>query len=219
MGRYEYATVSLCDEAYLEDAQQVLADVFDIAINVCGLAEQETVGAFLASGIAHQLERHNPAFVAGCSGTELVQLMLPFAGRWEEVEPVPRFDRTPDWWVGWALAYYQFARAASYRSIFSRVPYGEIRQLYHPLHEAPESKFVEVLERRLAQRQGPTKLKVQREAAGFSQTQLARASGVGLRSIQLYEQRQKDVDKAQAATLFKLSRALHCEVADLVESA
>ncbi len=78
---------------------------------------------------------------------------------------------------------------------------------------------MEVLERRLAQRQGPTKLKVQREAAGFSQTQLARASGVGLRSIQLYEQRQKDVDKAQAATLFKLSRALHCEVADLVEAA
>ena len=35
--------------------------------------------------------------------------------------------------------------------------------------------------------------------------------------IQQYEQRQKDINKAQADTLLRLSRVLNCGVEDLVE--
>lgn len=219
MGRYEYAVVPLGDEAYLEDARQALGDLFDIAVNACGLHGQEAADAFIASGIARQFERHNPVFIAGKSGSDLVQLMLPYAGRSELLAGAERFERTPDWWVGWALAYFQFVRGGAYRDVLDRVPYDEVRAMYHPLHEAPESKFVDVLEGLLRERRGPTKLKIQREAAGLSQSQLAAAAGVGLRSIQMYEQRNKSVGKAQAITLMKLAQALHCEIADLVEAA
>ena len=63
-----------------------------------------------------------------------------------------------------------------------------------------------------------TKLKRIRENRGLSQSELAKLSGVKLRSIQMYEQRVNDIDKAQAGTIYKLSRVLGCTVEDLLES-
>lgn len=55
------------------------------------------------------------------------------------------------------------------------------------------------------------------ERRGGKRTQLARASGVGLRSIQMYEQRQKDINRAQGLTLYALARALRCRMEGLLE--
>ncbi len=46
--------------------------------------------------------------------------------------------------------------------------------------------------------------------AQLSQRQLAEFSGVLIRTIQQYEQRQKDINKAQAETLILLARTLAC---------
>ena len=50
------------------------------------------------------------------------------------------------------------------------------------------------------------------------QAELSELSGVKLRSIQMYEQRVNSIDKAQAGTVYKLSRVLGCTVEDLLES-
>ena len=63
-----------------------------------------------------------------------------------------------------------------------------------------------------------TKLKQLRQRAGLSQSELADASGVPVRTIQQYEQRQKSINKAQAEYLMMLARALHCTAEDLIES-
>ena len=42
-------------------------------------------------------------------------------------------------------------------------------------------------------------------------------SGIPLRTIQQYEQRQKNINKAQAEYLVALARVLCCEVEDLME--
>ena len=47
---------------------------------------------------------------------------------------------------------------------------------------------------------------------------IAKLSGVSLRSIQMYEQKVNDIDKAQARTVYKLSRVLGCTVEDLLEN-
>ena len=60
-------------------------------------------------------------------------------------------------------------------------------------------------------------LKCIRSAHGLSQAQLAKRSGIGLRSIQMYEQRNKDINRAEAGSLLKLARALGCEMEDLLE--
>lgn len=43
-------------------------------------------------------------------------------------------------------------------------------------------------------------------------------SGVKLRSIQMYEQKSNDIDKAQARTLYKISRVLGCNIEDILEN-
>lgn len=77
--------------------------------------------------------------------------------------------------------------------------------------------IVEALSHRLAAAQLPTRLYRQRKICGVSQKQLAEASGVGLRSIQLYEQRQKNINHAAAETLYRLAFALHCSMENLLE--
>lgn len=62
-----------------------------------------------------------------------------------------------------------------------------------------------------------TNLKRIRTARGFSQKQLAELSDVSLRSIQMYEQRQKDINKAQSDSIFRLAKALSCTMEDLLE--
>ena len=86
------------------------------------------------------------------------------------------------------------------------------------LHEADESKFVEVaneiIERNMKDRK--SRLQAIRKARGFTQRQLSEASGVALRMIQLYEQKQNDISKAQVTVVLNLAKALGCEVEDLI---
>ena len=60
------------------------------------------------------------------------------------------------------------------------------------------------------------RLKYLRLKNGLSQSELARASGIPVRTIQQYEQRQKDLSKARAEYLIALARALNCDPATLL---
>ena len=62
-----------------------------------------------------------------------------------------------------------------------------------------------------------TSLKRIRTAYGCTQAELAKRSDVSLRSIQIYEQRNKNINKASAETLLRLSKALGCTIEDLME--
>lgn len=60
-------------------------------------------------------------------------------------------------------------------------------------------------------------LKRIRQALKMSQGQLSEKSGVNVRMIQHYEQGVKDINKAQAITLYKLAQALSCQMENLIE--
>ena len=62
-----------------------------------------------------------------------------------------------------------------------------------------------------------TNLQTKRKAAGLSQRDLAARSGVSVRIIQYYEQGVKDINKAAAATVYRLALALGCEMPELLE--
>ena len=64
----------------------------------------------------------------------------------------------------------------------------------------------------------PTNLERLRTRAGLSQAMLSQLSGVHLRSIQMYEQRQNDISKAQFNILNALARTLSCTIYDLMDS-
>lgn len=61
------------------------------------------------------------------------------------------------------------------------------------------------------------KLKEKRTQLELSQIQLAKASGVSLRMLQKYEQGVRDLNKAQAETVYKLAKALNCKMEELID--
>ena len=126
--------------------------------------------------------------------------------------------RSPQYWAGYVLAFAHCETGASFRRLLRAMPFSEIVSTYNPLHEADESKFVEVVKKRLIHSCAPSNLQRIRQASGFTQAQLSAASGVGLRSIQMYEQRNKDINKAQALTLRALAKALHCTMESIMEA-
>ena len=63
-----------------------------------------------------------------------------------------------------------------------------------------------------------SKLKQIREDQNITRSKLAEASGVNLRILQYYEQGYKDINKAQAITLYKIAQVLGCKIEDLLET-
>ena len=90
--------------------------------------------------------------------------------------------------------------------------------MYRVYHEMDISHFIEDMDTRYREVEKEPQLKVIRESHGLSQRELAELSGVKLRSIQMYEQKVNNIDKAQAGTVYKLSRVLGCTVEDLLEN-
>ena len=209
------------NESYLNSAKERLALFFDYAINDCGFDADMVAAMFITSGYAKQFERGNPAVIAGMSGIELARAVI-FRVYKEKALPSPAFveEKTPEYWAGWALASYQWYSAKRFKDIFTFAPLSEILRLYSLHHEADISKFIETMNffYEKSSQAAESKLKRIRENRGLSQSELAGQSGVNLRSIQMYEQKVNDIDKAQAQTLYKLARALGCEIEDLLEN-
>lgn len=61
------------------------------------------------------------------------------------------------------------------------------------------------------------KLKQTREAAGITQTELAKASGISVRVLQNYEQGTRPLNGARAITVYRIAKALNCTVEDLLD--
>lgn len=208
------------NEEYLDDAMKNLGDMVDYAVQTCGYEVDEFFDLFISSGIASQFENGNPKYVAGMSGVELAQAVLRNTnGVTDFPEPMFSEEYGREYWAGWMLAYYQWFSKRRFVDIISEgLPLSKVCDMYI-LHEADESKFVEnadiIIERHRLQRK--TKLQIIRKARGFTQQQLSDTSGVTLRMIQLYEQRQNDINKAQVNVVVSLARALGCDVEDLLE--
>ena len=62
-----------------------------------------------------------------------------------------------------------------------------------------------------------TKLQMVRLSRGLSQSKLAKASGVPLRTIQAYEVRFRQIEKAEIFVLVKLAKALRCKMTEIID--
>lgn len=207
------------NKSYLSNAKNRLAQFFDYTINDCKFNSDWTAMMFVQSGYAEQFERGNPAVLAGMSGIELAHRVINKIYKEKELPP-PSFrdDKSPEYWAGWALAEYQWYTGKRFKDIFEYAPLSKIVSMYSIYHEMDITQFIDTMNQLYYKKDADTKLKQIRESRGLSQTELAVESGVHLRSIQMYEQKANDIDKAQAKTLYKLSRVLGCEIEDLLEN-
>lgn len=205
------------NDIYLEDAMTNLGEAVEYAVLCCNLKGQEFLRLFLISGIGEEFGKGNVTYISGMSGIELARKVLEKCGiKPEDKVELPYIDYPPEYWIGWILAYYQWYTGKEFVTIINRLDYDTVYDLYVVLHEADESKAVEVFNA-IIERETETNLARLRKYCEFSQSQLAKASDVSVRSIQLYEQRKNNINHAQYNHLKSLSKVLGCEIEDLLE--
>ncbi|MDO4502831.1 MAG: helix-turn-helix transcriptional regulator [Coriobacteriia bacterium] len=215
--------MSAYDEAYVDHARTVMGSMLQTAVRELGVPLVDFYAMFLASPVCVEFERGNPAVVAGRSGAELALQIVQDAGHQDVVRfalasgRLGRVTPTAEYWAGWALAYYQWASELSFARIEAAVAIGEVAAMYDGYHEGGLLAFCEEMDRRYALAMPQSRLKALRILAGISQNDLSLISGVPVRSIQQYEQRQKNINKAGLQTACALARALGCRPEDLLE--
>ena len=205
-------------EIYLNRVQSMLGDAFDYAVNTCGVPGDDFVKLFSVSSISKRMENGEPSVLLGKSGIETaIDVLTETTGRTPEAKPQDRFERSAEYWIGWAIAYYQWYSSRKYSEIFKALSFDDLQKMYVTLHEADITKFADIADRKIRNYYSDTNLKRIRNSYGCTQAELAELSGVSLRSIQMYEQRRKDINKAGAETVYRLAKALGCTVEDLIE--
>lgn len=207
------------NELYLDDAMNNLGDMVEYAVCDMGYDPDQFFNWFISSGIASKFEKGNPKYVAGMSGFELAEAVLTTTNiEYKSIEPTCIEYKGREYWGGWILAYYQWFTGKRFEDIVKGgLPLSTVFSMYI-LHEADESKFVESANEILNRNKQTQKSKLHqiRKARGFTQQQLAEASGVTLRMIQLYEQGQNDINKAQVHVVLCLAKVLGCNIEDLL---
>ncbi len=205
-------------EMYVSRAMSVMGEAFDYAVNDCNISGEDFVKMLSVSPLSCYIENGEPAYVSGKSGIELVrECVYSVTGKDLNVEARVRYERTPEYWGGWAIAYYQWLSSRKYIDIFKAVTFDDLLKMYPTLHEADITKFADVVDERVKSVFKDTNLKRIRASYGCSQSELAKMSGVSLRSIQMYEQRQKDINRASVSTVNSLAKSLGCTIEDLME--
>ncbi|MBO4873069.1 MAG: helix-turn-helix transcriptional regulator [Lachnospiraceae bacterium] len=205
-------------EIYLSKAQSALGDAFEYAVHDFGIPGADFIRLFSVSSVSKRMEKGDPAYLAGKSGIEIaMDTLLETTGKLPEAAAEEHFSRSKEYWIGWAVCYYQWFSSRSYSEIFQAIPFEELVAMYNPLHEADVTKFVQIAEERIREYYKCTKLKKLRINYGCTQAELAKRSDVTLRSIQMYEQRRKDINKANVETLYRIATVLGCTIEDLIE--
>lgn len=206
------------DKIYLADAMHNFGEMLQYIARDCEMDRERFLSMFLASGVAEEFASGNPRYLCGMSGIELayevfaesnlaVKLPVPHAA-----SPYSRNNR-----IGQMLAYYQWKTCLPFRSILASLSIKDMEQLNAESPGATEDQFADKMSELIASRKPATHLRTLRKNCSFSQKELSDRSGVSLRSIQMYEQRQKDINHAQVHSLAAISSVLGCEIRDLLE--
>ena len=210
--------MSAYTETLLHKVQDRLSDMMDYAVNDIKMEPDVFFQLFATSKFARRIEAGDKILVYGRSGIELAQdVLLEKTDRTDFSPSRPNMQRTPAYWAGWIIAYYQWRSEWTFLEISEALPFTTVMQMYKIYHEAPEDRFADAADRIMAEKHPETRLRRIRNAYGCSQSELAKASGVGLRSIQLYEQRKKNINHAEAWHLKSLAQVLGCSIEDLFE--
>lgn len=208
------------DKVYLNKARTNLGRMLDFAVYDLKYDIADFFDLFIKSGIAKRFETGDYSLIAGMSGVELAYEVLEKSGTmYEHIQPIYTVERSKEFWTGWALAYYQWETVINFAEIIRYIPIKDIMALYAPYHEMDIRQFVDKMNALYREAKPETNLKLMRQRAGLSQRMLAELSGIPVRTIQQYEQRQKNINKACTEYLVMLAMVLCCKIEELMEKA
>lgn len=214
-------------ETYLLETMENVGAATDFATSVLGLSLQEFWGLFTASEVCRGIEGGMPWALVGITGEEMALRACWQAGLKVDEGDVASIRQVQagssislalsrEYWCGYSLTFLQWHIGMTFSQIEKRLSVTEVAAMYPTFHEESEERFLEAGLEMMARNCPTCGLKRQRELVGLSQSQLAKASGVGLRAIQQYEQGAKRIDCASFTTVQQLACTLHCRPSDLL---
>ena len=210
--------ISAYDRVYLPQARETMGAMLDYVVWDCKIDIDRFFELFVTTGFADRFGRGDPKLVAGRSGVELAWDVFDKTGSsTERIQPRYNLNRSKAYWTGWALAHVQWATSVSFRALTKYLPPSRIEGLYSPYHERDERALVEKVVELYIAAKPESNLKLQRMKRGLSQQELAAAAGVPVRTLQQYEQRQKDILKANVSYIVSLAHVIGCEVEDILD--
>ena len=204
-------TMNAYDEAFLNDAQYFLGELFETGVYVLDLDLEDIWMRFLFSNYSLNLGAGDPFVIYGKSGSEAIfeisgiRKKLPFI-----------YNRTPEFWLGYSLAYYQWYKNIPFSSIANKIDINKLLLHYSIYHEMDIMHFCDLLDD-LIKRNKISNLQRMRKRCGLSQKELALLTSIPLRTIQQYEQGQKNINNAQANYVISLAQALNCSPKEILE--
>lgn len=208
------------NKLYLYDAMEHMGEMLEYVVYDLKLDLSSFWEMFCSSEVCRQFELGFPKYNAGMSGVELAREVIhEVTGQQIDTNYSAGPDCSPEYWAGWILARYQWEKNISFKRLSQLgLSATEVLGMYI-LHEADERKFVELADGIINERESleENRLKRLRKYAHMTQKMLSERSGVSLRMIQLYEQGQNDLSKAQVTVVLNLAQALGCQVRDLIE--
>ena len=139
------------DKVYLDKARTALGRMLDFAVYDLKYRLTEFFTLFLSSGVAERFGHGDFTLLVGKSGVELAYEVLDKSEiNYERVSVNYTANRSVEYWTGWALAYYQWYAAVSFRQIDQRVPIETILKMYpqwgHGLYEEAKDFLPTVVE-------------------------------------------------------------------------
>ena len=207
--------INAYDKNYLLKAQNNMGSMFDFSVYDLKKDLSDFFENFLQSKICSRFESGESTVIAGKSGIELAAEILGDENLTSKYKPVA--NKSPEYWCGWVLAYFQWYTNLSFGEINNLIPIKEVLAFYSPYHEMDITQICEKLLELYNKRKHQTNLKLFRTEAGLSQSELAQITGVPVRTIQQYEQNKKNINAAKAETVIKLAKALNCSGEMLLE--
>lgn len=210
------------EKTYLEDVADNLGLMLEYAV-ACEYNPIVIWEMFVSSKVAMEIEKGNPKYLSGYSAKDYLSIVVNTSPAYERSlsDKIMSGDYAIKndmyYWAGSAIARFQYESGLSFYVINKYLPIQTVLDMYETLHEADIQKFIDLATERVKREKPETNLKIIRRASGMTQQELAERSQVDLRSIQMYEQRRNDINKAQVDTVYKLARTLGCKIEDLLE--
>lgn len=201
---------------YLDTIKENLGSLFSFAVVDLKNNPIDFYNFFSSSFLAKQIEILNPKYL----GESYYDWYLDLLSEFELNEIKKEYSQVykKEYWIGYTLAELQFISKYSFSKLNEYGINYKLLSSKYIYHEADSSKIMDELMNLINThiKNSDTPLSVRRKLLGFSQSELADMSGVSLRMIQLYEQKQNDISKASVYTVKRLSDSLKCRIEDII---
>jgi DNA-binding transcriptional regulator YiaG len=204
------------DKIYLDKARVALGRMLDFAVHGLKIDLHSFWIKFLDSEICTRFEIGDSSLLAGMSGIEMAFEVAAV----KSTRTYPSYssiERSEEYWLGWALAYYQWDTGLKFKDIFDADDVLKIKTLYSPYHEMDIRHFCDKMNELYIGTHTESNLKKYRKNAGLSQSELSALSEIPLRTIQQYEQKRKNINNANVEYVIRLAKVLRCSPEDLIE--